>query len=50
MFRNKYSKKTPLKRMGKASDIAPAIIFLSSDASSYITGENIVIDGGWTIV
>ena len=50
IFRDKYSKKTPLNRMGKASDIAPAIIFLSSDASSYITGENIVIDGGWTII
>jgi NAD(P)-dependent dehydrogenase (short-subunit alcohol dehydrogenase family) len=49
-FIQRYSKKTPLKRMGKPSDIAPTIIFLASDASSYITGSNIVIDGGWTII
>lgn len=49
-FIQRYSNKTPLKRMGNASDIAPTIIFLASDASSYITGSNIIIDGGWTIV
>ena len=49
-FIKRYANKTPLKRMGNSSDIAPTIIFLASDASSYITGSNIVIDGGWTIV
>jgi len=49
-FIQRYSKKTPLKRMGKPTDIAPTIIFLASEASSYITGTNIVIDGGWTII
>ena len=49
-FIKRYANKTPLKRMGNSSDIAPTIIFLASEASSYITGTNIVIDGGWTIV
>lgn len=41
--------KYPLKRFGKPSDIAYATIFLLSDASSWITGANLVIDGGFTL-
>jgi NAD(P)-dependent dehydrogenase (short-subunit alcohol dehydrogenase family) len=37
----------PLKRMGQAEDIANAVLFLSAEASSYITGTILVVDGGW---
>jgi len=49
-FKSNYSKRTLLKRMGKPQDIISSIILLSSDSSSYITGTNIVIDGGWTSI
>jgi NAD(P)-dependent dehydrogenase (short-subunit alcohol dehydrogenase family) len=47
-FVNHYSKKTPLGRMGRASDIVGGIIFLASESSAYVTGQNLLIDGGWT--
>jgi NAD(P)-dependent dehydrogenase (short-subunit alcohol dehydrogenase family) len=50
IFVNNYNKKVPMKRMGSPADIAPSIAFLLSDQSSYITGHNLVIDGGWSIV
>ncbi len=40
--------KIPLRRTGKPVDIAGGAVFLASDASSYITGQELVIDGGWT--
>jgi NAD(P)-dependent dehydrogenase (short-subunit alcohol dehydrogenase family) len=49
-FVKKYEKKVPMHRMGKASDISPAVCFMLSDESSYITGQNIIIDGGWTAI
>jgi 3-oxoacyl-[acyl-carrier protein] reductase len=39
----------PLKRMGQPEDIANAVVFLASEKSSYITGQVIVVDGGWTV-
>ncbi len=47
-FVEKYALKTPLGRMGKAEEIVGGVIYLASDASSFVTGQNILIDGGWT--
>lgn len=50
IFVEQYNKKTPLGRMGNPADIAPSASFLLSDGAAYITGQNLVIDGGWSIV
>jgi NAD(P)-dependent dehydrogenase (short-subunit alcohol dehydrogenase family) len=47
-FVNRYSSRVPMNRMASLKDIPGAVVFLASDASSYITGQNIVIDGGLT--
>lgn len=47
-FLNKLANKTFLKRIGNPKEVTSAIYFLSLDESSYLTGQNIIVDGGWT--
>lgn len=49
-FVKNYEKKVPMQRMGTPEDIAPSVAFLLSDDSKYITGQNIIVDGGWTAI
>lgn len=47
-FIKELSKRDPMGRIGKPEDLQGTVVFLASPASSYITGQNIIVDGGWT--
>jgi NAD(P)-dependent dehydrogenase (short-subunit alcohol dehydrogenase family) len=47
-FVNRYAERAPLRRMGTEEDFKGVAAYLASDLSAYVTGQNIVVDGGWT--
>jgi NAD(P)-dependent dehydrogenase (short-subunit alcohol dehydrogenase family) len=49
-FKNQYCSRIPIGRMAKPSEIFEPLVFLISDGSSYVTGQTIVVDGGWTAI
>jgi len=49
VFVSRYEEKTPLGRMGTEDDFRGAVAYLASDLSKYVTGQNLIIDGGWGV-
>ena len=48
-FHERYVVRTPLRRMATEEDLKGAVAYLASDLSAYVTGHNLVVDGGWTV-
>ena len=48
VFQTRYVARTPLQRMGREEDLKGAIAYLASDLSAWVTGQNLIVDGGWT--
>jgi NAD(P)-dependent dehydrogenase (short-subunit alcohol dehydrogenase family) len=46
-FERRISAAAPLGRVGRAEEVAEAVVFLAGDASSYVTAADLVVDGGW---
>lgn len=47
-FHGRLNAKNPMRRTGEPAELAGPLLFLASDASSYVTGTNLAVDGGWT--
>jgi NAD(P)-dependent dehydrogenase (short-subunit alcohol dehydrogenase family) len=48
VFRERYEAATPLRRLATEEDVKGAVAFLAGDLSAYVTGQNLLVDGGWT--
>jgi gluconate 5-dehydrogenase len=48
-FRRELEARVPLGRIGHPAELVGALVFLLSDASSFVTGHNLIVDGGWTV-